>query len=443
MSPNSVISQPEIAVHTLPDGTRQVSVSIMVPAATDIASLLDFEAQAQSATNAIGLKVMELGFAAFDTEGEPILLGKVRMTSKGRSPENYRSLFGSQSIERHVYQSSQGGKIYVPMEVGGRILCHCSPRLLSCVSARYTEVPAEKVQMGFAESNQITISTSLVQEVARAVGGVALAKEPYWTYLPTNISPSDIAAIGLSIDGALVPLLHEVKWREAMVGTITLYDDEREVLHTAYFAKAPQAGKEKFIEQMAHEVEAYKAWCPDALWVGISDGAEHLRTLLTPHCQQLVLDFYHVAEYVSGASGAMMEVDTPEGRKTWTKHELHELKHTPGAAEKLRQRLQTRLDQYEGTKAASSELVKLLAAAVSYLTNNIDRMDYADCLKEGLPIGSGKVESACKTLVKLRFCCAGSRWHGESVDALLTVKALRESDGRWAEFWKRIDRRGY
>ena len=210
-----------------------------------------------------------------------------------------------------------------------------------------------------------------------------------------------------------------------------------------HFAKAPQAGKDKFIEQMAHEVKAYKAWCPDVLWMGISDGCEHLRTLLTPHCQQLVLDFYHAAEYVCGAAAAMMEAATTESRQTWTKRELHELKHTPGAAEKLCAGLRARLEQYEGTKAESSEAVKQLSAAVSYFTNNVDRMDYAGCLAERLPIGSGKVESACKTLVKLRFCGPGCRWHGESVDTLLTLKALYKSEGRWAQFWKRIDRRGY
>ena len=178
MSSNFVISQPEIVVQTLPDGTRRVSASFIVPAAADIGSLLDFEVQAQAVTNAIGRRAMELGFTSFDTEGEPIHLGKVKLTSKGRSPENYRSLFGSQSISRHVYQSSQGGKVYVPMEVGGRILCHCSPHLLSGISSRYTEVAAEQVATGFAQSNQLPLSTALIQEVARAVGGVALGKEP-------------------------------------------------------------------------------------------------------------------------------------------------------------------------------------------------------------------------------------------------------------------------
>ena len=42
--------------------------------------------------------------------------------------------------------------------------------------------------------------------------------------------------MGLAIDGALVPVLHEPEWRQAMVGTSTLDDTEDEGLHVGQVA---------------------------------------------------------------------------------------------------------------------------------------------------------------------------------------------------------------
>ena len=45
-----------------------------------------------------------------------------------------------------------------------------------------------------------------------------------------------------------------------------------------------------------------------------------------------------------------------------------------------------------------------------YFVRNKKRMNYAFFRQEGLPIGSGPVEAACKTIVKARLCCSGMRW---------------------------------
>jgi hypothetical protein len=64
---------------------------------------------------------------------------------------------------------------------------------------------------------------------------------------------------------------------------------------------------------------------------------------------------------------------------------------------------------------------KVAAAAVTFYTNNIDRMDYARFRKEGYFIGSGTIESAAKRLSELRLKAAGDRW---TIDgAVYTAKA--------------------
>ena len=58
------------------------------------------------------------------------------------------------------------------------------------------------------------------------------------------------------------------------------------------------------------------------------------------------------------------------------------------------------------SKAARSEVAKQR----QFFVNNGDRMTYASFRADSLPIGSGPVEAAGKTLVKIRLCRSGMRW---------------------------------
>ena len=57
-------------------------------------------------------------------------------------------------------------------------------------------------------------------------------------------------------------LMTEDGWREAMTGTIALYDSGGERMHTTYVAATPEYGKEKFKTKMGREIERVKARYP-------------------------------------------------------------------------------------------------------------------------------------------------------------------------------------
>ncbi|HEY2839549.1 MAG TPA: hypothetical protein VGJ26_10385 [Pirellulales bacterium] len=74
---------------------------------------------------------------------------------------------------------------------------------------------------------------------------------------------------------------------------------------------------------------------------------------------------------------------------------------------------------------------------VQYFRNHQHQMDYPRYLANGWQIGSGPVESACKTVVANRLKGSGMRWGEDGSDAVCHLRALYLSQpGQWESFWK-------
>ena len=71
---------------------------------------------------------------------------------------------------------------------------------------------------------------------------------------------------------------------------------------------------------------------------------------------------------------------------------------------------------------------------ITYIFHNRRRMDYERYRREGYPIGSGSVESACKVVVEARLKQAGMRWSRKGAQAMLALRSMLLS-GRWDEVW--------
>jgi len=81
-------------------------------------------------------------------------------------------------------------------------------------------------------------------------------------------------------------------------------------------------------------------------------------------------------------------------------------------------------------------LREAVAEVVGYLERHAHRMEYPEYLAQGWCIGSGAVESACKTVVGQRLKLAGMRWGEDGAHALCHLRALYRSDkGQWQAFW--------
>ncbi len=58
----------------------------------------------------------------------------------------------------------------------------------------------------------------------------------------------------------------------------------------------------------------------------------------------------------------------------------------------------------------ASLVTKTVKRVIGYFHRNLSKMAYADFRAQGLPIGSGPVEAACKTVVNARLKRSGMRW---------------------------------
>jgi hypothetical protein len=75
---------------------------------------------------------------------------------------------------------------------------------------------------------------------------------------------------------------------------------------------------------------------------------------------------------------------------------------------------------------------------LGYFGNQVHRMDYPTYEANGWFIGSGAVESACKTVVGQRLKGSGMRWRQAGSHALCHVRArYRSEHSQWTAFWRR------
>jgi hypothetical protein len=400
-------------------------------------SMLDAEEVLQQRLNEAGTLATTEILQRFDADGSPIQVGDTKLTSKGKLKKEYQTPYGVAPVERHVYQSSRGGKTYCPLDRNARIVGSSTPKFAKMVSFKYAEFGSPRVIKDLAENHGREVARCFVQNVADAVAAVALAKEEDWEYvLPELEGPT--ATITLGMDGTCL-LLCEGGWRETMVGTIGFYDAEGERQHTIYLGATPEYGKATFLDRLEREIARVKAAYPQARYVGLADGAKGNWSFLGRHTEVQVIDFWHAAEYLSDAADALF-ARTPEAKEAWLEGVCHRLKHERGAARQLIRDIK-RLAAEKGGPSEHPDI----EAVLTYFGNQskAGRMDYPPLVESHVPIGSGVTEAACKVLVKQRLCGSGMKWREPGAAAVLSLRCLTYTTERWSQFWGKIDQYGF
>ena len=149
--------------------------------------------------------------------------------------------------------------------------------------------------------------------------------------------------------------------------------------------------------------------------VVLGDGAAWIWNLAAEHFGDRVeiVDFYHASEHLWTLAHALYGPGTAAAR-TWAMARLHTLRHAGGAA---------LLPELRRLRPTTAEAKAALRRERGYFRTHVERMAYPRFVEQGLPIGSGAVESAAHHLVQLRMKRSGARWSPAGAQALLTLCA--------------------
>jgi hypothetical protein len=230
-------------------------------------------------------------------------------------------------------------------------------------------------------------------------------------------------------------------WRMAYVATVTLNrpvegkdrrEEQTEALHTIRYGRMPKENIDALCRRLVADVRALRDKRPELQVALIADGAPEMWTLFDAHfderqlgvCPTRLIDFWHVSEYLGKAANALeaAEASWPGTFRRWKGALLDE----PEAAAAI-------VEELEASGVAETERgrdQKPVTDAIRYLKNRSDRLDYAGAVAAGLPVGSGSVESSCKSLVSCRMKRPGARWKDKSGAEVLSLRSLLLSD-RW------------
>jgi hypothetical protein len=397
--------------------------------------MLETEAVIQSVLNEAGTLASGEALKQFDTDGSAIEMEGQSWTSKGALPKIYHPPYGAVEILRHVYQSSAGGATYCPLERQARIIGTSTPRFAQQISHKYAEMSSVRLVEDLRENHGRIVQRSFVQNLAEQVGTIALLKEEDWHYQTPRLDAA-IESVSIGMDGTGMLLCEDGK-RQAMVGTISLYDAQGERQHTTYIAASPEHGREPFLARMQREVAQVKRLYPDAHYQGLADGAVENWSFLDPLTDTQLLDFYHVTTYLDKVA-QVVHPRSSFNQQCWMDEHCHLLKHEVGWASRFLAELELLQPQRVSQSARQG-----FHDALTYFRNHHHQMHYAEAVARHLPIGSGVTEAACKVIIKARMCGAGMKWKEQGAGIVLSLRTLSYTSGRWQQFWSKVNRYGF
>ena len=351
-----------------------------------------------------------------------------------------QSLLGPFELTRGYYE--QGTRRWYPMDDLLGLNESYTPGLLRlmCHSAATDGSFREAEETLRVYSGVHTPSSQIRQAVLRVAPELAQWREQRGS--PRLVSPR--ATVYISADGTGVPMrLHETRGRrgkqpdgssrtrEVKVGSVfeSLGCDEkgqplREPSSTTYLASfhaAEDFGLKLRTEALGRGIGHAKRQ------VFIGDGARWVWKMAGANFPDAIqiLDFYHACEHLQTLATALypkqpekIQEAFRQWRSTMDKNGIHKV--IGEAQEKM---------PHHGPRR------KTVEKEIAYFETNSKRMTYRTFRKQGLFIGSGVVEAACKTVVGKRTKQSGMFWTVHGAQRLLDIRCA-VMDGTFEEYWQ-------
>jgi len=390
---------------------------------------------------------------------------KKRLRNKGRQPRQVLTVNGRIKLLRRWWHAAQTGGV-VPVDE------MIDPQL-STVSVGVREMAArlnndsasfKKTAENLHRTALVKMSGEQLRQLVTAEGQAILQAQQQ-NAIPTAFRATDCVVdpkaeqpttrIYGSVDGVMVPLItdeEKVKRRQQVVEkrrhsgkqsaplpprkrganqsfkefkTIAFYDEHGEHWHELLSRRSRiQVGA-----VIRREAKRLGFAYADEKIANV-DGADWIRDRLTEGPNQLPLDglgldFYHLSENIHRCRRRVFGEDDDDG-KQWAERLLHTLKHE-GYAPAWDQLTVWRTNLSSPTQKEAAD--KLL----NYVSKRQEMINYPEFRERGWQIGSGPIESRCKTSTE-RLKGRGRRWDAPNAEAVAALTTLQDS-GQWHHYW--------
>lgn len=398
-------------------------------------TLADLEVQILPLAQAVGRALLTGASQLLDSgpsvRSQPCACG-AQATYERQRGATVRTVLGEVTIERAYYHCATCGHGQAPLD---EQLGYCAgstsaglDELLALVGALADSFEEATTLLG--KLTLVQVCPNLARTATERLGTQLqecqeATRTSAWddgTLPPAATTP---ARLYLSLDGVLVHT--EDGWREYKLGTAyttrTRPDKDRpgelEVV----------AQEQSYIGDLVDAATIGQLWWCEAARRGaleakelvvVADGAHWIWDLVAEHFPGAtqIVDWYHASGYIWQVAHASYGEGSDLGQR-WAKKRLDEL-----WAGQVTAVLAAFADKADHGQA--------VAEAITYFTNQQERMHYADYRARGLQIGSGTMESGCKQIITARLKQAGMIWSITGARAVATVRAWLKS-GRWQE----------
>lgn len=417
-----------------------------------------YEREVHEQVMALERELLATELAHYDVDAEQIEVAGVSYRPVWEDTETYLTAAGEVSVQRHLYRpGGRQAKSLCPLELRvGIVDGYWTPRAARQGAFVMAQLPPREAEALFRELEAMRPSRSSLDRLPRELSGRWEAKRDEWetAWRAQETVPPAAVSVALSVDGVMVTMKAKAAQRtakqteagkhasgpaghqEAGCGTVSLYDGEGERVQTIRYARMPERKKITLHAQLQGEAQALFATQPNLRRVHLADGAEGNWQLLaeveralglSPETRLEIVDFYHACDHLKNGCDALWGESTPRRQAEFLRLRTL-LKDDDGGAERIRRTFKHHASRTTGNRQ------RRIQAELTYFRNQRSRMNYPAYLRQHLPIASGVMEAACKTLVTQRLKRSGMAWTPMGGQAILTFRSLIQS-GRWSRAW--------
>jgi hypothetical protein len=159
--------------------------------------------------------------------------------------------------------------------------------------------------------------------------------------------------------------------------------------------------------------------------LAVGDGAPWVWNVVADRWKQAqqLLDFYHASQHLWALGEALYPKDEP-ARRGWVEARLHRLRHG---------KEQAVLRDLAALPHRRGAVGKVIQREQNYFAEHAERMNYQTLADRGWPIGSGTVESGCRSR-QCRRKRPGQFWTRAGLRHLDALEEARDN-GHWDALW--------